>query len=220
MSMDPLGNRASPSGRHRNDRVSERGSQGVEANGRLTASTAVVLVVLLAVEGVTILSIRRLLSPHVFIGMLLVPPVLVKIASTTYRFVRYYTGSPDYRRYGPPMLVLRLLGPVVVVTTVVVFGSGIALLLAGPTWRSSLLFLHKASFVLWFGAMAIHVLGHLADTASLAPGIFSAARRRDVAGAGLRQWTIAGSLVAGVFLGLLLLGHVGPWLASVRHGLG
>src|ERR1700680_1835846 len=111
--MDPLGNRALRSGRDGKSNSSEGGAHGVEANARLTASTAVVLVVLLAVEGVTVVRVRALLTPHVFVGMLLVPPVVVKMVSTTYRFVRYYTRSPAYRRQGPPSLVLRLLGPVV-----------------------------------------------------------------------------------------------------------
>ncbi|HXJ27767.1 MAG TPA: hypothetical protein VNH17_18775, partial [Streptosporangiaceae bacterium] len=42
------------------------------ANARLTASNAVVLLALLAAEGVTILRVRALLTPHVFIGMVLV----------------------------------------------------------------------------------------------------------------------------------------------------
>ncbi|MGH9114660.1 MAG: hypothetical protein ACRDWW_02405 [Acidimicrobiales bacterium] len=68
--------------------------QGVESNSRLTASNAVVLLVLLAAEGATLLSVRSLLTPHVVIGMVLVPPVLLKIGSTGWRFVRYYRGSP------------------------------------------------------------------------------------------------------------------------------
>ena len=186
----------------------------VEANARLTSSTAAVLFVLLAAEGFTILRVRALLSPHVFIGMLLVPLVVLKIGSTSYRFVRYYFGSPAYRRKGPPPLVLRMLGPFVVVLTLVVFGSGIALLLVRPPLRPSLLLLHKASFVLWFGAMAIHVLGHLVDTARLAPRDWMRRTRRDVAGAGLRQWAVVSSVVVGSLLGLLLLGQVRPWLAS------
>lgn len=79
-----------------------RAADGVEANARLTGSTAAVLFVLLAAEGVTILRVRPLLSWHVFIGMLLVPPVALKIGTTSYRFVRYYRGSPAYRRKGPP----------------------------------------------------------------------------------------------------------------------
>lgn len=39
---------------------------------------------------------------------------------------------------------------------------------AGPSLRQELLTLHKASFVLWFIAMTVHVLGHLTDTARLA----------------------------------------------------
>ena len=75
---------------------------GVESNARLTGSTAAVLLVLLAAEGVTVLRVGALLTPHVFIGMLLIPPVLLKIGSTGWRFVRYYRGSPAYRRKGPP----------------------------------------------------------------------------------------------------------------------
>ena len=92
-----------------------------------------------------------------------------------------------------------------------------ALLLAGPAWQGPLLFLHKASFVLWFGAMTIHILGHVMDTARLAPHDWLRSTRRDVAGAGLRQWAIASSLVVGVLLGFLIVGRVGPWLASVPN---
>lgn len=196
-----------------------RDTDGPESNARLTGTTAAVLLVLLAAEGFTILRVRSLLTPHVFIGMLLIPPVLVKTASTIYRMVRYYLGTPAYRRKGPPPVLLRLLGPFVVVSTVVVLASGVALLLAGPAWQRSLLLLHKASFILWFGAMTIHVLGHITDTARLAPRDWVHRTRRDVAGAGLRQWTIASSLVVGVLLGFLVLGRVGPWLTSTHlHG--
>jgi len=194
------------------------GPDGVESNARLTGTTAAALFVLLAAEGVTILRVHHLLSAHVFIGMLLIPPVLVKIASTSYRMVRYYMGAPAYRRKGPPPVLLRLLGPFVVVLTVVVLASGVALLLAGPAWQRSLLLLHKASFVLWFGAMTIHILGHVADTASLAPRDWMRRTRREVGGAGLRLWTIASSLVVGVLLGVLFVGRVGPWLASTSFG--
>jgi len=70
---------------------------GTDANARLTSSTALVLLVLLAVEGVTVLRVGSLLTLHVFIGMLLVPPVLVKLASTFWRFAKYYSGSREYR---------------------------------------------------------------------------------------------------------------------------
>ena len=199
-------------------RTQRRADGGVEANARLTASGAVVLLVVLAVEGATILRIRELISPHVFLGMLLIPPVLVKMASTGYRFARYYLGAPAYQRKGAPPILLRLLGPVVVILTVVLLASGVALLLASPAWSQPLLFVHKASFVLWFLAMTVHVLGHLAEVARLAPRDWLRRARRDVRGAGSRQWLIAGSLVAGVLLGLAMLSRVGPWLATAHGG--
>jgi hypothetical protein len=185
----------------------------VASNARLTSATAAVLLVLLAAEGATVPSVRSLLTAHVFIGMVLVPPVLVKMGSTGWRFVRYYRGSPAYRRKGPPPLLLRLLGPVVVVLTGILFASGIALIFAPRSMHHTLLFLHKASFVLWFGAMTVHVLGHIIETAKLAPLDWARRTRHDVAGAGARQWAVALSLVAGVVLGLAMLAPT----ASYRH---
>jgi hypothetical protein len=182
-------------------------TDGVESNARLTGTLAAILLVLLAAEGLTILRIHELITLHVFIGMLLVPPVVLKIGSTGWRFAKYYLGSSEYRRKGPPAMILRLLGPVVVVLTVIVFASGIALIFVSHSLRSGLLTVHKASFVLWFGAMTIHVLGHLADTARLAPLDWVRRTRRDVAHAGARTWAITVSIIAGVLLGVVTWGH-------------
>jgi hypothetical protein len=190
--------------------------QGVQGNERLTGQMAVVLLVLLAAEGATLVSVHQLVTPHFFIGMLLVPPVVVKIGSTGWRMVRYYRGSSAYRAKGPPPLALRLLGPVVVLLTGVVIGSGIALLLVPHSFRNQMLFVHKAGFVLWFGAMAIHVLAHLVDTARLAPADLVRRTRMQVRGAGARLWTVAVSLVVGAILGLVMLPAIGTWLASGR----
>lgn len=194
----------------------EQTSRGVEGNARLTGLTAAVLLVLLAAEGATVLRIRPLLTPHVFIGMLLVPPVALKMATTGYRFARYYLGAAGYRRKGPPPALLRLLGPLLVVLTVILFASGIGLLFASPGLRPDFSLAHKASFVLWFGAMTVHVLGHLRDTARLAPSDFSGRTRSQVAGAGLRQWTLVASLGLGLVLAGVFLGRVGPYLAHGR----
>ena len=87
--------------------------------------------------------------------MLLLGPVALKLASIGYRFARYYTGGVEYLRLGPPAPVMRfLVAPVLVVSTLTLFGSGVALL-AAPH-RGQILGLHKASFVVWFGAMTIH----------------------------------------------------------------
>jgi hypothetical protein len=91
---------------------------GVEGNARLTSATGLVLLVLLAVEGYTILDVRGLITLHIFLGILLVGPVLLKIASTTHRFARYYLGAAEYVRKGPPHIVLRVIGPLVTVSLV------------------------------------------------------------------------------------------------------
>ena len=59
---------------------------GARGNSLLTSLTAAVLLVLLAVEGATIPLIHQLLSLHVFLGVLLLGPVALKVASTGYRF--------------------------------------------------------------------------------------------------------------------------------------
>lgn len=191
---------------------------GVEANGRLTAMTGALLLVLLAIEGFTILHVGALLTVHVVIGMVLVPVTLLKIGSTTWRFARYYLGSPEYRRKGPPPAALRLLGPFVVVTTVAVVGSGIALLLASNALRNELLLIHKVTFVLWFAAMVVHVLGHLLDMARLAPRDFYRRTRGQIRGAGARQWAIVAAVCVGILLATALAPKVGPWLAGGQPG--
>lgn len=189
-------------------------SNGVEGNARLTSSTAAVLLLLFAAEGFTILSVQSMITPHVFIGVLLIPPIALKIGSTTYRFFRYYTGSPEYRRKGPPQPLLRLLGPLVVVSSVIMLASGVALLFVGTGLRQNMLLLHRASFVIWFGLMTIHVLGHILETTRIAPQDFYARTRREVKGAGLRQWGIAASILVGLLLGWMSLGHINHFFAG------
>jgi hypothetical protein len=196
------------------------GDQGVQANARLTASTAVALLLLLAAEGVTVLRVRSLLTPHVFIGVLLVPPVLLKIGSTVYRFLRYYTGSPAYRRKGPPAWPLRVLGPAVVTLTLVVLGTGIALLYVGADWHQRLLTAHKVSFVLWFLVMTVHVLGHLPDTARLGLTDWAGRARRWGPGTNLRRAAVIASVGVGVAVGALVVGQVSAYLASTGFGVG
>jgi hypothetical protein len=193
---------------------------GVAGNARLTGGAAVALLVLLAAEGLTIPFIGPLVAPHVFIGMLLIPPVLLKLGSTGYRFARYYAGSPSYRRKGPPSLPMRVLAPGVVLTTVALFGTGVALTLAGPEDDSPLMFLHKASFIAWFALMTVHVLGHILELPSLAMPDWrrSGGREAALAGSGLRLTLLGTSIVAGLALALATLSIADPWLSATLGG--
>lgn len=203
--------------RHRrgDDEPNRAADAGVESNSRLTSGVAVVLLVVLAVEGVTLLGVRAHLGLHVFLGMLVVPPVLLKIGSTTWRFGRYYAGSPAYRRKGPPPIILRLLGPLLVVLTVVLLASGVALVLAPHAFGGRFNFIHRASFVLWFGVMVIHVLGHILEVRRIAPRDWARRTRSQVKGATARQWAMVVSLVSGAVLGWAMLGPTSHYL---HHG--
>ncbi len=64
---------------------------------------------------------------------------------------------------------MRLIAPIVVVSTVVVFVSGFLLMFADPSGRGELLLIQKASFIVWLVSIGLHVLGHLPRTAHLLP---------------------------------------------------
>ena len=184
---------------------------GVEGNAKLTAMTGAVLLLGFAVEGVTILEVHRLLVLHFLVGLLLVGPVLLKITSTLYRFVRYYTGSLPYIRKGPPTPILRVLGPLVIVTSVAVLGTGVILAVVGPG-SGPWLFLHKASFILWFGVMTIHVLNY----APRLPQLLSARSghgdgRAAVAGSPARWLALAVSLAVGVGVAAVIMQMSAKW---------
>jgi hypothetical protein len=188
-----------------------RSPAGVEGNARLTSSVAAAIFLILAAEGVTILQIGQLLDVHVFIGLLVIPVVVVKISSTTWRFAKYYRGAPEYRRKGPPATFLRLLGPLLIVLTIVVLGSGVALIEVPTSLRQEFSTIHKASFIVWIAALAIHVLGHLGETLRLAPRDWLLRTRRQVSGASTRQWILVWSLALGLVLALAVTPQAYGW---------
>ena len=186
---------------------------GPDGNARLTGMTASVLVVLLAVEGVTILFLRPLLSVHIFVGMLLIPPVLLKLGSTGWRFARYYLGAAAYRAKGPPALLMRMLGPLVVVATAALFSTGVALIVLGPhEGRGIVLGLHKASFVVWLVVTGLHVLVYAPRLPRLLSGDLRSRTR--IGGSQLRRGALAAALVAGATLAAATFPLAGPWLQA------
>jgi hypothetical protein len=190
---------------------------GTTGNQRLTAATGALLIVLLAVIGVTIVRIHALLWVHLFVGMLLIPPVLLKLSSTGYRFVRYYTANPRYRANGPPELLLRLIAPMVVLSTVVVLASGVVLLFAGPSARATWFPIHKDSFFVWVAFTAVHVLGHLSSIPKVLRADYgpSAQLSGDVTGRAGRVLALSGALVAGLVLAVLVIPDFGPWVNGI-----
>jgi hypothetical protein len=186
-------------------------TDGPEGNERLTAITGAVLLILLIVECYTILRIGRLLTLHVFLGMLLLGPVTLKAASVIYRFARYYTKSEPYRRKGPPAPLLRLIGPVVVLLTACVFGSGIMLAVTGPSYGyggpSGWLVVHRISFIAWAFFIVIHVLAYVPRL----PRLLAAEARGVALGRGTRLALLIASLLAGLVIALLTVHLAGKW---------
>jgi hypothetical protein len=192
---------------------------GTDGNEQLTAIAGCLLLVLFAVLGVTIIRIGQLLWLHLFLGLLLIGPVALKLASTGYRFVGYYSASEAYRCKGPPHPVLRGLAPLLIACTLAVFVTGVLLLVEGPGSRDRLLLWHKVTFFIWLAAMSPHVLGHLAE-------LPSALRRTRPSESGLpvaisggagRAIALASAIVGGVVLAIVLLPDFAAWTSAAGH---
>lgn len=182
---------------------------GAAGNVRLTALAGAVLLVLLAVEGATIPFLGGLLSVHIFVGLLLLGPVALKLASTGYRFARYYARADDYVAIGPPALLMRVLvAPVLVLSTLTLFGSGVALV-ASPH-RGAVLGLHKASFVVWLGAFGLHVLAYGLRALRR---LVAAAPRGEL----VRLAVVLAAVAAGVLVAVEAYPLAAPWL---HHAVG
>jgi hypothetical protein len=194
-----------------------------EGNARLTTTTSLVLLVLLAVQVTTaVLGVQSHLTLHVVVGLLLVPPLLVKIASVAWRFLRYYRHDAEYRRKGPPPLALRVLGPLLLLTTLVLFTSGITLVLAptafgGP--HGMMFQIHGASFYLWMLLILAHVAGHARDLRRLSARDWMRRTRSAVPGARARQAVALAGLAAGLALALALAGHAGTYQSDAHHAV-
>jgi hypothetical protein len=203
----------------RHDPVRGR-SGGPAGNALLTAWLGVALLALLLAELLTLVDVRGLIDWHVAIGAVLIPPALAKTASTGWRIVRYYGGQHDYRLAGPPPLVLRALGPLVVVGTLALLGTGVVLvalgqdagrrqLLAPWGFRINWVTLHQATFIVWAVASGLHVLLRLVPALRLVRG--QSRTGSPIPGAALRLGVLALATATAVLTAILLLHADGSW---------
>jgi hypothetical protein len=162
-------------------------SGGPAGNARLTAWTGLVLLVLVPAELVTLVDVNGLMDWHLGLGLAVAAFALVKVGSTAWRFAGYYLRRPAYHRAGPPPLLLRLLGPVLVAATVALLASGVVLAALGPDrsrqlgvsllgLRVDLVTVHQGSFAVFAVAAGLHVVGRLVP----ALGLSTARGRRSV----------------------------------------
>jgi hypothetical protein len=199
---------------------------GPAGNARLTAWTGILLLLGFIAECVTLLSLHSLISAHILIGALLVPLVLLKTATTGWRIGRYYLGSQPYRTAGPPPLLLRILGPLVVVSALAVLGSGLALIPLGESSFNPIVTLggqsidaftvHKLCFILWFAITSAHGLARLVPALQLASG--SPREGSPVPGRALRGAVIAITLALSVATGAVVLNLSSNWASGQVQG--
>jgi hypothetical protein len=205
---------------HRQDPVLA-GTGGPAGNARLTAWVGLVLLALLLVECATLISMSRLMVVHIFVGAFLVPLVLLKTATTGWRMFRYYTRSPHYVESGPPPLLLRLLGPLVVVGALAVLGTGLALVALGSAshqtlfsalgFRVDAVTLHQAAFVLWLATSGLHVLGRLIPALQLSRIAAAPVAGRSLPGTSARLALGGLTGAAATATGLLVVNLAGWW---------
>jgi hypothetical protein len=188
-----------------------------DGNARLTAAVGVLLLVPIVVELLTIpLGVHTFMSLHVFVGFVLIPLVALKLASTGWRFARYYTRSDAYRSHGPPQIAMRMLAPLFVAATIVLFGSGVAM---GILHGHALVVarrLHAPSSAVWAVLAGVHTLVYLKRALVGGIGDVNRRRRRLVRGAGARAYVIAAALVCGVAVAAATVPAQHRWIALPR----
>ena len=207
-----------PSGPTGTDGENGKSRSGVVGNERLTALAGAILLVLILVELVSAANLHALLPIHIFVGVLLAGPLVVKLGSTGYRFLRYYTRSPAYVRSGPPRVPLRVLGPLLIVATLVVVGSGIGLVVTGPARAGLFKPVHSVSVVVWLSLIAIHVVAYLWRTLRWIADDWRKHPAGQAPGRGFRLGVTLGALLAGVVAALLLFPGATLWVVSFQAG--
>jgi hypothetical protein len=199
----------------------EPADPGVRENLRLTAVTGILLLVPLVVVTGTGLVFGQLWRVHYFAGFLALPLVLLKLASTGYRAVRYYAGTGRYRQAGPPRPFLRLLAPVLVVSTVVLFLSGVVMWIdhsRAGLWST----LHTDAAVVFCAVVSIHLLAYLPGawrtTRAARPAHDDAAPDRPARTAARRRGAVLGAVVVGLVLAVATVpSSVQPQRGPERH---
>lgn len=189
--------------------------EAVAGNERLIALVGTVLLVLIGAEIIIAAKMRVLMPVHIFVGVLLTVPLFVKIGSTGYRFLHYYTGSPAFVQKGPPRLEMRLLAPLLLLASLGLVASGITLALLSPTngWSVWVLRLHALSVICWLPLLALHVGAYIWRVPRLLLADWQKRVTRRVAG---RGWRYAGTfvaLLAGVSAAALFVPLTASWTA-------
>jgi hypothetical protein len=97
----------------------------VFGNRALTSWAGLLLLPGLAVVALSGLVFGNYWQLHYVAGLSLIPLLLVKLGSTTYRALSYYARRAVYRAAGAPEWAGRLLAPALIVSTIIAIATGI-----------------------------------------------------------------------------------------------
>lgn len=186
---------------------------GVVGNRALTSTLGVVLLVLLFVQVLSALwfallsydvvpppgAIFNVVRPvHFFVGFLLFPLIGLKLASVGYRFTRYYARDRTYRGAGPPKTVLRVISPLLVLSAVVLFASGVEMWSFRNQFGIPWITVHDLSAFAFVALLVVHVTFHIRDATRNARADVRARSSAD--GAITRRALLAGGAIGGLTL--------------------
>jgi hypothetical protein len=180
---------------------------GSRGNEILTSVNAVVLIALIGAQLVTLLALDSMIRVHLFVGVVLLGPVALKLATTGYRFVRYYAGASEYRQKGPPPTVLRVIAPVLVAATIGLFAGGVAMLVTGDGGGVAQS-VHVTSFWVWLCCLAVHVVLNARELVTNMRAEWFARARARIAGAEVRAALVLASILGGVLLAIALVSKI------------
>jgi DMSO/TMAO reductase YedYZ molybdopterin-dependent catalytic subunit len=147
---------------------------------------------------------------HFYAGLASIPFLLAKYASTGFRFAGYYLRLPRFKERGPPLLLARVLSPLLALDFFVLYFSGLYMLFHYyysvtnvPPFDLKPVQLHLWASILAVPLLAAHLGIHLTETIEAL-----AARKRD-AGRALHATAMPVGLTRRAFLATVLAGGFG-----------
>jgi hypothetical protein len=170
------------------------------------------------IEVVTVaLGVRSVITLHVAVGLALLGPVLLKLASVGYRMASYYRGTRGYAQRGRPAVGLRLLGGALTLSVMLMLASGLVLIVGPSGAHTAARSVHVVSAYVVVLLLIGHLAIHLRPAARMAWADIRP-RTPKVRGARSRRLALLVSLILGGVLALLLGGRGATYLHHYYPG--
>lgn len=220
-------------------------AEGVVGNTRLTSLAGTVLLALITLQVLSALFFALLtynvslpVGPlydvvrpvHFFVGFMLMPLIAIKLASTGYRFSRYYTRNPAYHAAGPPKPLGRLIAPVLIGSAIILVASGVEMWSFQNQFGLAWTAIHNVAAFTFVTVVIVHIALHVreahrgaADDLAGVPASSDPTAQGPPAAAITRRALIGGGIAFGAVLGVGAsswpFSQLG-WLEPLKTGAG